>query len=257
MKFLLQTVNGEIRDVEVFNMKLLLDRFGAKFRFGDKYDLIELEEIDNLPDSESKSIPIGTLQFVGKFLKKFYNIDNLNPIEVPKCLRKERYLKREYNIVSKDQLPEFGRYFIKYVSKLKEYTYIGDIKDLSDTPSEFHPSKKEGLYQISNIIDILSEYRVFVYQDEIQAIQYYDGNCLIFPDSKMINEMVNVYSLDKDRPQAYTMDIAVNKDNETCILELHPFVSCGTYGYDKKELLQMYRFGIDYYINVNKKIEVI
>ena len=255
MKFLLQIVDGKIQDVEVFNIKLLLDRFGSKYEFGDKYDLIELNDIDNLSDFESASIPIGTLQFVGKFLKKFYNIDNLNPIEVPECLRKEKYLKRRYKIIPKDKLPESGRYFIKYVSKLKEYTFIGDIKDLSDTPSKFHPYKKEGLYQISDIVNILSEYRVFVYQDEIQAIQYYDGNCLIFPDSKLINEMVNMYSLDKDRPRAYTMDIAVINGYETCILELHPLVSVGTYGYDKKELLSMYRLGIDYYININKEIK--
>ncbi len=229
MKFLLQTIDGKINNVEVFNAKSLLDRFGTKYEFSNKYDLIELNDIDNLPDSECNSVPIGTLEFVGKFLKKFFDINNLNPIEVPKCLRKNRYLKRKYRILSKDELPESGRYFIKYVSKLKQYTYIGNIEDLSDKPSKVQPYKIDGLYQISDIVNILSEYRVFVFNDEIQAIQHYDGDCLKFPDANLINEMVMMYSLEKDRPKAYTIDVAVIANKGTCVLEIHPMTSCGTY----------------------------
>lgn len=253
MDFLLQQENNVITDTEIFNLKQLLD----KQKYQHRYSYVGYDDIINLRNPSNKEmIPIGTLQYVGRFLKQFYNIEHLNPIEVPNCLREERYLKRKYSIINKDDLPSEGRYFIKYASSLKEFTYIGNILDLGDEPSDVSPYKKEGLYQISEIVDIESEYRVFVYRDEIQAIQYYDGDCTVFPDANLIKEMVFKYSLDSQRPLAYTIDIAVIKNRGTCVLEVHPFVSVGTYGFNRNPLPYMYRLGLDYYININKELEV-
>lgn len=255
MLFLLQTFNKEIKSVEVFNLKDILDRN----KLLHEYELREIEEIDTLSNNYKNAIPVGSIEFVTKFLSKFYNINNLEPIEVPLLLRKKDYLKRDYKIVSKENLPTKGYYFIKYVSKLKEFSYIGNIESIPDEKSQIIDDlcfyKKNGLYQISEVVNILSEYRVFVNNDEIVGIQYYNGDCTVFPNTNIIKEMVNVYSLDKNRPLAYTMDIAVIKEKGTAILEIHPCVSVGTYSFMGSSLLYMYRAGIDYYINKNIKIK--
>ena len=43
------------------------------------------------------------------------------------------------------------------------------------------------------------------------------------------------------------MDIAVLKNGRTIILEVHPVVSVGTYGYSEYALLDMYKNGIQFY----------
>ena len=48
------------------------------------------------------------------------------------------------------------------------------------------------------------------------------------------------------------MDIAVLKNGRTIILEVHPVVSVGTYGYSSSELLNMYKNGIEYYCKTTK-----
>ena len=60
---------------------------------------------------------------------------------------------------------------------------------------------------------------------------------------------------DQDRPKAYTMDIAVIRDRGTAILEVHPWVSVGLYGYMfGGSLPYCYRDGFEYYIKTNKEI---
>ena len=102
-------------------------------------------------------------------------------------------------------------------------------------------------YLISNVVDIMSEYRVFVSDMSIKAIQFYDGDCTVFPNVSLLREMVGKYYLVQDRPKSYTMDIAVLKNGRTVILEVHPVVSVGTYGYSEYALLQMYKDGIEFY----------
>ncbi len=51
------------------------------------------------------------------------------------------------------------------------------------------------------------------------------------------------------------MDIAVIRDRGTAILEVHPWVSVGLYGYMfGSSLPYCYRDGFEYYINSNKEI---
>ena len=237
MKFLLQEIKGQVEDIEVFNA-LNYIRYSP---FKIDYKLIDIEEVKNTVEDLSDWIPIGRIPFILEWLKKYWNVNKMNPIEVPKVLREFKYLGREYKIVDKKDIVLEGNYFLKDIEHLKEFTYCGDLSRL----------KKEDLtsdrYVLSEIVDIVSEYRVFVSDLKIKAVQYYDGNCLIFPDSKIIQEMVLRYGFVKERPKSYTMDIAVLKNGKTVILEVHPVAAVGTYGYDAFELLYMYKEGIEFY----------
>lgn len=220
-----------------------------KFLYSKKEDLEKLYK----ENKRRYWIPVGDIDFVQQALKIFYNIEQINPIEVPKCLRTEEFLKREYKIVSKDCLPENGIYFVKHIEKPKGFSYFGNIKNLKDYVSEM----PEGLYQVSSAKDIVSEWRVYVHRNKIISIANYDGEQKIFPDGDIIQRMINIYRFDKNKPDSYTIDIAVTKENETILIEIHPFVSVGLYGtlYDNK-LPLCYFDGIRWCVEKNQKIEV-
>lgn len=259
MYYLLQ-IDEEFKDSDIYVIKNMLDE---RRRIHD-YVCTTYNDLDKIINDKNLPIqdmtPIGSIKFVQEFLKKVHGINEMNPIEVPKILRKEKYLKRKYEILSNENLPESGLYFLKYASKLKDFSYRGLINYLpKEDPGNGEPYLKEGLYVVSELVDILSEYRCFIYNDKIEGIQYYDGDCTVFPskdDVNLLKEMVNVYSLDKNRPFAYTMDVAIIKDKGLCILECHPHTSVGLYGYNNSNLLYSYTYGFDWYIDKNNKIEL-
>lgn len=240
MKFLLQTMYGKINDVEVFNARDLIQNS----RTLNSYLLMDYTELKKNNNDYSDWIPIGTLEFVRTWLKKYKGIEEMKPIEVPEILREEKYLGRSYDIVSFEDLELKGYKFIKDIDKLKQFSFTGDLGNLDKNDESIFISKN---YLISNVVDIMSEYRVFVSDMSIKAIQFYDGDCTVFPNVSLLREMVGKYYLVQDRPKSYTMDIAVLKNGRTIILEVHPVVSVGTYGYSEYALLDMYKNGIQFY----------
>jgi hypothetical protein len=107
------------------------------------------------------------------------------------------------------------------------------------------------IYMFSEPIDIVSEYRCFVYNNRLLGINNYSGDFTIFPDTDTIIEMIGEYT---DSPIAYTLDVGVIESGETVIIEVHDFFSCGLYGFaDMKNLPTMYSRWIVEYLNKNKK----
>ena len=240
MKFLLQTMYGKINDVEVFNARDLIQNS----RTLNSYLLMDYTELKKTNNDYSDWIPIGSLEYVRTWLKKYKGIEEMKPIEVPEILRKEKYLGRSYDIVSFEDLELKGYKFIKDIDKLKQFSFTGDLGNLDKNDESIFVSQN---YLISNVVDIMSEYRVFVSDMSIKAIQFYDGDCTVFPNVSLLREMVGKYYLVQARPKSYTMDIAVLKNGRTIILEVHPVVSVGTYGYSEYALLNMYNDGIKFY----------
>lgn len=222
-------------------------------------------------------IPVGTIEFVQRFLSIVYHIDNMPPLEVPQTLREQRYLSRSYRIVPQDELPTQGKYFIKQVDKLKGFNFLGDTKFLQQNIKHYDDMiKQQNKQQVSNkqlnaidatyankkylvseIVDIVSEWRVFVHRGKIiNCIQYeWHSDDLCFPNANFVIEVVNKLStallLNKEYlPQSYTLDIGVLRDNKNCVIEMHPWSAIGLYGYMfGSDLLYAYQDGLAYYIN--------
>lgn len=248
MIFLLQYEDNEI-DTDVNILKKELER--EKFLHEYYLSSTNIIKIINDKSAFRDIIPVGNLNFVRTFLKIFHNINDMNSIEIPEVLREDIFLKRKYSIIEKSELPDNGYYFVKYVSELKSFTYTGLIETLKYDSAFL----RNGLYQVSEVINILSEYRCFVHNDKIVAIHHYDGDCTIFPDISFINYAISTYSKDKTRPKAYTMDLAIIKDKGTAIIEIHAWVSVGLYGYIFDcSLPYCYRDGFRWYVEHNNKI---
>lgn len=206
------------------------------------------------------AIPVGTIEFVSYWLKTFHNIENINPIEIPYFLRTEEFLKRDYHIVKAYDIPNFGHYFIKDASKLKQFSYSGEMSyfmrdDIFEGPKTRFDSSlylnENHFYQVSEVVNILSEYRVYIINGEIQSICNYNGDPCLFPDTKLIIKANNLYSLKEDYPKSYTIDIMITPKG-TSIIEMHPFLSCGLYTtLWGDNLAYAYIDGINYVLNHN------
>ena len=229
------------------------------------------KNIKDFPENFIKGIPIGTIDFVAAWLKIFKNVENMNPIEIPKVLRTQEFLKREYAIVTSDKIPRKGKYFIKDVSQLKAFSSLTyndlqylDLDAMLKSPNEIKELRKKSmqlfldnthLFQVSERVNCLSEYRVYIIDGKIQSISHYNGDPCILPDVKLIQKANLLYSMEKDYPKSYTIDIMVN-ERGTSLIELHPWSSIGLYSsLWGSNLLYAYVDGIDYYVNYNTPIQ--
>ena len=247
MKFIIQ--KHSVLDIETEIVKDILD---TKRKHFNPYVTMDINELKSISISNiSDAIPIGSIEFVQTWLKRVHNIDEINPIEIPLVLRKDEFLKRNYKIVHYHELPNSGNFFIKDVSQLKGFSYNGNIAHIYD---ELESLDKTHLFQVSEMVDIKSEYRVYIINGKIEAISHYDGNPLIFPDVALINKANIIWSLEKDYPKSCTIDIMVT-DRGTSIIECHPFISVGLYStLWGTNLLEAYKDGINYVLKYNTKI---
>jgi len=204
-------------------------------------DITQLKKTMTLHNIEYKVIPIASIEHTREFLAKNYGA-KMVPIEVPPVLEK---FSPGYKITRGDDLLanatnyDNDKFFIKRIDELKSWNNLW-------CEGYYEYIEKDGLYSICPRQNILAEYRIFVYMDNIEGCYHYSGNPMVFPDAKLIQEMVNLYKT-VPHPAAYTLDIAVTNER-TFPLEIHPMVSCGLYGFQSANLLDMWEKGLDWYI---------
>jgi len=231
--FLIQTENGQI--VHDFCFTLTEAIRYDKWYYGDKnnYEYIlsdlpirpQMNNIQYYPLNDV--IPVGSIEFVLKFLNDYYNIQNVKPINIPEQLMKSEYLKRKvWNVMTKLSWfnMENKNIFVKSNEKIKGYKDI--IEPQGKCPS--------GDFIVSEEIEIESEWRAFVHKNKLVGLQNYLGDFTMFPDTNIISEMIKTYV---DCPPAYTLDVGINKQNGTFIIEVHAFFSCGLYGFNDYNIL--------------------
>jgi hypothetical protein len=203
----------------------------------------ELNELDILTckcDIE-RVIPIGSVEFVTLFLKKYMSeyvkldVDvNIQPRNLPECLFNyaKRVVKNVYpsSVYNKKPLFAKSNHFIKDESNGKNYDY--EIRDYFDN---------KYTVQISELLigdkEIVSEYRCFIHNQKLSGLQNYSGDFTVFPDVNIIKEMIDVLSAYIPYLREYTLDVAVLKDESTVPIEVHDFFSCGTYGFSDLNIL--------------------
>lgn len=230
MKFLIQTINGEL--VHDFSFSLIENIKYNNWYYNDNSLSYVLSDSIHTPDC----IPIGTVEYVHDYLNHYYN-KVPSPLNVPAELLNEKYTCREiYNCTDKKVNNLSGIYFVKSNDKIKGFTSVCDRFDVP-----------VGNYQVSSLIDIRSEWRSFVYKGDLIGLQNYSGDFTIFPDVSRIKEMINDY---KSKPVAFTLDVAITGDNETVIIEVHNFYSCGLYGFNDSKLSTMFSRWFHEYIKL-------
>ncbi len=238
MHFLIQTIGGQI--VHDFTFELIQCK--AYYDWLNKSSLDEpfdytLHEglcFGSIEDPD-KFIPVGSDGFVSTYLKTFYPkaTEALRPLNVPEALFPFAGRKIK-NVKTKDDLLCFTPYdnlFRKSNTTIKDQSN-GRQKYVPENPEDFFG------YQVSEEINIDSEWRLFIFRDEILHISNYAGDPLLFPDLLDIFQINKAYK--GKGPAAYTLDVGVSLDHEnhkvkTFVIECHRFFSCGLYGFSDRQ----------------------
>lgn len=90
---------------------------------------------------------------------------------------------------------------------------------------------------MTEVVDFVSEWRVYLCRDEILGVCNYTGDNLIFPDSLAIKAMGYAAPSLHDFPKAFALDVGVvYKDGSysTYLVECNDFYALGNYGLSPK-----------------------
>ncbi len=102
---------------------------------------------------------------------------------------------------------------------------------------------------VSPLIDIESEWRVFVHKGEVVGSSCYRGNFKVMPEYDYVNAIVAAY---KSSPIAYTLDIGVLTNKSNDIIEVNDFWGIGSYGLNPERYAAML---IDRYFEIVNNVK--
>ena len=218
-KFLIQTFKGKVQ--HDFSFTLLESIRYNNWLYGRSFFKTKFTNEELVPNC----IPIGSVEFVTNYIEQFYGL-KVRPKNIPTDLLWTDFLGRNVTISQKSQIKSFPC-FVKSDTTIKKFTeIIHNEQELELVPAG-------DFYQISEVIDIDSEWRGFVYNQKLVGLQNYSGDFTLFPDVSQINRMIEDY---EKQPIAYTIDVAVS-NGKTVLIEVHDFFSCGLYGFANHKLL--------------------
>mgnify|MGYP003704293775 CR=1 FL=1 len=79
----------------------------------------------------------------------------------------------------------------------------------------------------AQVLDMRSEYRVYVHHAEALGCKHYWGDFRLFPDFSFIDAAIAAFH---DAPAAYAIDFAVLADGSTALIEVNDAFALGSYG---------------------------
>ena len=240
--FLIQTNRGTVEHDFAFNLVESV-KYQNWYSNSQKYNILftDSPEIDTFNSRDFT--PVGSLEFVFMLLRKFFGKPAPAPLNIPIQLQTEDFLKRQCGYCDETTVPLPS--FIKSATQYKKFT------DMIEKPSDIKRVPKDNyFYSTPTYID--SEWRCHVYKGKLVGLNNYQGDFLWFPNVSLIKEMIAAYT---DAPIAYTLDVGINGDG-TFVIEVHPFVSCGLYGFnDHKILPQMFIAGFKSLLGVGYDVK--
>jgi hypothetical protein len=230
MHFLIQTVKGAVVHDFAFALKQALD-FQTWF-YGEAQHSVTYSDVPTLSGAipNGSVIPVGSNEFVFAYMQQHerHAPQNIEPIYIPSALQTEaflgRSLSRETDIEKALTNSDFP-IFVKSATQYKGVTSL--LEEQVGLPADE--------YWLSSSISIQSEWRGFVHHHELLDVRSYAGDFRVMPDFTKMDAMIAAFR--NEAPAAYTLDVAVTEAGDTVILEVHPFVSCGLYGFDQGDKL--------------------
>ena len=187
-------------------------------------------------------VPVGSVEFVQDVCTTLLGIPPVKALNIPPELRCNLYLRRLVwdNQTAGDLQKLYERYGPLLVKPGKTPKLFEMVKY---TGRETFP-EGEPLFVSQPLTQrILSEWRVFCLNGRIVSLYPYgDAEAWEMPDKDLVEEMCQQVS--PHSCPSFAMDVAV-LDNcpadepKTAIIEVHPFISCGLYGFDGPDMLRM------------------
>lgn len=187
------------------------------------------------PDSY---IPVGSVQFVADFVKKYYGKEaakQLKPI-YPLCWNGQYCgnLDATGNVNPYQRAQLMSNTGIKWHLKNKYQLKHPDNGDYTVFEILAEPKKFDNTdWYWALTIEPVTEWRFFVHNHKIVGMKHYGGDEWVLPNKNVVERFVRDYEkIGYDPAAAYTLDVCVAPYNgATEIIEFHEFYACGLYGF--------------------------
>lgn len=89
---------------------------------------------------------------------------------------------------------------------------------------------------VSPVMDIISEWRVYVHNGEMVHSSNYAGDFMMTPDYGYVQELIDNYP---DAPVAYTIDIGILANSQNAVIEFNDFYAISAYGLNCMKYAEM------------------
>lgn len=187
-------------------------------------NVIFFEEIEEVPTSKY-NIVVAYIEDTNKYLERL-GLPPKMALNIPVEL--EKYTGREIRYMTMGEFKKDSQLpvFVKPARRSKEF--VAGVLTKQDSKEFFfkdHPDDTPVL--VSEVVDIVSEYRGYVIDGELKGIYYYRGDFRVFPDVKVIDNAIKDYTT---QPAGYSIDFGVTGDGRTLLIECNDGWSLGNYG---------------------------
>lgn len=187
------------------------------------FEIVFFSDINDVPRTNKEDIVVGYVDEVREYLSSF---DIVAPeLDYPEEINKylgRRIWKSKLSHISNN--PDTWPVFVKSVEDKKFKGVVvrntGDLIGCGDYENNTD-------VWCSEIVNFVSEYRVYVYYGKIIGVSQYKGDFRKCYDPSVIENAVNDY---KNCPNGYAMDFGVTRDGKTLLIEVNDGYSLGSYG---------------------------
>jgi hypothetical protein len=122
-----------------------------------------------------------------------------------------------------------------FIKPVKRKLFDGSVLSSENRISYFEPYLAEDVF-CSPVLDIVSEWRAYVHNGVLKDCKHYNKDFTNLPDYNTIKLNIEAF---KNAPIAYTIDIAILKNNSSIVMEFNDFWSIGSYGLDPEIYAEM------------------
>lgn len=128
---------------------------------------------------------------------------------------------------------------VSFVKPAREKLFTGRVvKDSRDLALLDSYSDLEPVY-CSELIDIASEYRVYVSEGRLGTVAKYSGKLTVEPDGSVIEEAISLLSSVENGPVSYSLGFAVTEEGKTLLLEMNDGFALGAYEIGSEEYFRL------------------
>ncbi len=151
-------------------------------------------------------------------------------LTLPLDLDKNKFLKRDVKQFWRyeDVLEQTDIKFPYFLKPIKVKTFYPSIIKHSGDLTSYEKCEE---FLISQLIDIVSEYRCYIIDKKIVGCYNYLGSIYEYPNLKLVDQMISEF---ENAPIGYSIDVALLENGETCLIECNDGWSLGNYGLEPK-----------------------
>ena len=190
--------------------------------------VILFEDIEEVPTSPF-NIVVAWIEDTLKYFKKM-GIPEMKSLNVPSELL--RFTGRSVEFMTMEEFMKDLRepIFVKPAGVAKAFP-SGILRKASSKRFTLSDVDLSVPVMVSEVIDIVSEYRGYVIKGDLKAIKHYQGDIRIFPNMQVVDEAISAYTSATD---GYTIDFGITDKGQTIFIECNDGWSIGNYGLDPR-----------------------